>query len=145
MWHSSRGGPSFGMTLQNRPVWTWEGLADWGSAAPLCFLGQAGTEAQRPFVPTLFRCCGLVIVYFLFSPNVVFSAAASVSFIPLFLLSPCHSIFCLTYCLTAGMLSAVSLSQLLAVTFISLKREKPFSFRLVLHNSSPTVSGFISF
>lgn len=105
-----------------------------GWAAPF-FVGQTGTAAQRPFVPTLFKCCGLVIKvrasrvrrpswnwgnYCLcsFIPYFVFSIATTISFIPLFLLSPGHSVFCVTYCLTAGMLSADSLLPL------SLKNRK---------------------
>lgn len=90
----------------------------------LSFLGQTGTAAQRPFVPTLFRCCGLAIVCFLFS------LLLSVSFIPLLFLSPCRNICCLTYWPSAGMLSAVSLSQTLAVSFISKNRKNPSIFML---------------
>ncbi len=60
MWHSSWAGPCFSVTLQIVPD-----LRVFGEDEQLLsFLGRTGTAAQRPFVPSLFRCCGLVIVYF---------------------------------------------------------------------------------
>lgn len=73
----------------------------------------------------LFQPCSDAVGFSLssFFPHFVFSVPTTISFLPLFLLSPCHTIFCLTCCLSAGMLSAGSLSQSFAVVFICINRK----------------------
>lgn len=141
MWHSSWAGPCFSMTLQNCP-----GLGGFcrGWAAPFLFFGSDWYSSTEAFcsshVQMLWACHCL---FSFFSPLLCLFLLLPLSLSSLcFLLSPCHSIFCLTYCLTAGMLSTVSLSQLLAVAFISLKQESPFSFHFALCNLSPPVFFF---
>lgn len=78
------------------------------------------------------------MLFIVFFPHQLFVSTTS-PFIHLFVLSPRH-IYFLTFCLLAGVLSAVSLSQILA---LSLKTGKPFNFYSVLSNVSSCLPPFI--
>lgn len=88
MWHSSWEGPC---RKYDSAEMSWTSEEDLQRMrGSFLFSGQTGTAAQRPFVPTLFTCCRLVIVYLL----------CLFSFLPLSLWFFCFS----THCVTASSL-----------------------------------------
>lgn len=130
--NSSWDGPSFRMTLQ----FFFQNLK--GSAEDELPLSAFQTAAQRPFVPVLLRCCLLFVVCLL-----GFSLSVSTLSTLCFSSHRVKASSLPTYCLSAGMLGAVSPSQIFSVySRVSIKAGKLFVFYLFRIICLPQFSWF---